>query len=138
MDYNSDKAKIEYQLLEAGYEFAPASYTLDRSGVNLFLEAVEETSRLYQATDLVPPMAVAAYAMASLAESISLPPGTIHVSQELEFLEVAKVGDTISCQAKVMKKQERGKLHLMIIGLDVLNQDQKKVISGKTSFVLPV
>jgi len=136
-DRMSQQPKVEFQQLEAGYEFPPASYSLDSSIVATYLRAIEDTSSLYQTAGLVPPMAVAAYAMTTLSDSISLPPGTIHVSQELEFMSVVNVGDTITCSARVIRKQDRGRLRLMTVALDVLNQDQKKVLSGKTSFVLP-
>ena len=129
--------KIEYSQLEVGYEFSPSNYKLDSSIVATYLKAVEDTSRLYQDTKLVPPMAVAAYAMAALSEGISLPPGSIHASQELEFLDIVNVEDTIICNAKVIRKQDRGRLHLMTVVLNVFNQNQKKVLMGKTSFVLP-
>jgi len=129
--------KVEYSQLEAGYEFPPSSYKLDSSMVAMYLKAVEDTSSLYQDTELVPPMAVAAYAMAALSESISLPSGTIHVSQELEFIDTVSIKDTITSYAKVSRKQSRGKFHLLTIELNVFNQRQKAVLAGKTSFILP-
>jgi len=99
--------------------------------------AVEDTSCLYQDTKLVPPMAIAAYAMAALSQDISLPPGVIHVSQELEFISTVSVNDSLTSYAKVGRKQSRGKLHLLAISLDVLNQNQEAVLTGKTTFILP-
>ena len=129
--------KLEYHQIEVGYEFPPTSYKLDSSMVSTYLEAVEETSRLFQDTELVPPMAIAAYAMAALSEGISLPPGAIHITQEIEFMDAVSVRDTITCHARVSRKQNRGKLHLMTIDLDVFNQNQKAVLAGKVGFVLP-
>ena len=132
-----EQPKIEFRQVRAGYEFPPASYQLSAPMVATYLKAVEETSQLYQDTRLVPPTAVAAYAMATLSGHISLPPGTIHVSQELEFIGTVSVGDTITCRARVGRKQARGRLHLMTIYLSVVNQNQETVLAGKTSFVLP-
>jgi acyl dehydratase len=132
-----EQAKVEFSQLEAGFEFPPASYQLSAPAVATYLKAVGETSQLYQDTGLVPPTALAAYAMATLSGRISLPPGTIHVSQELEFLDTVNVGDTITCQAKVGRKQERGRLHLMTVYLNVFDQNRQAVLAGKTSFVLP-
>jgi len=129
--------KVEYSQLEAGYEFPPSSYKLDSSMVAMYLKAVEDTSSLYQDTELVPPMAIAAYAIAALSESISLPSGTIHVSQELEFIDTVSINDTLISYAKVSRKQSRGKFHLLTIELNVFNQRQKAVLAGKTSFILP-
>lgn len=133
----SKQDEIEYRQLQPGYEFPASSHKLDSSIVAAYLNAVEETSPLYRNTKLVPPMAVAAYAMASLSERLSLPPGSLHVSQELEFVDTVNVGDTITCRARVIQNKKRGRLHLMVINFDVFHQSQKKVLAGKTSFVLP-
>ena len=133
----AEEQKIQYSQLEAGYEFSPSSYKLDASVVSTYLKAVEDTSRLYQDTKLVPPMAIAAYAMAALSKSISLPPGAIHVSQEFEFIDTVSVDDSLISYARVSRKQSRGKFHLLAIDLNVFNQNQKAVLAGKTSFILP-
>ena len=133
----SEKQKIKYSQLEAGYEFPPSSYKLDTSIVSTYLKAVEDTSRLYQDTEFVPPMVVAAYAMAALSQGICLPPGAIHVSQELEFIGTVSVNESLISCARVSRKQSRGKFHLLAIDLNVFNQNQKVVLAGKTSFILP-
>lgn len=129
--------KIEFSQLEIGYKFPPSSYKLDSLTVATYLKAVEDTSRLYQDTELVPPLAVAAYAMKALSEGISLPPGAIHISQELEFIDTVSINDTLTSYATVSRKQSRGKFHLLAIDLNVSNQRQKAVLAGKTSFMLP-
>lgn len=132
-----EKQGIEYSQLEAGYEFSPSSYQLDSSIVATYLQAVEDTSGLYQDNALMPPMVIAAYAMASLSETICLPSGTIHVSQEFEFMGAASTRDTFTSYARVIRKQSRGKFHLLIVNFNVVNQNQKTVLTGKTSFILP-
>ena len=132
-----EKQKVEYSQLEAGFEFPPSSYKLDSTMVATYLKAVEETSELYQDTSLVPPMAIAAHAMAALSEGICLPPGTIHVSQEFEFLDTASIDDTFTSYARVGKKQSRGKFNLLVVDLNVTDQALKAVLTGKTSFILP-
>ncbi|MBI2979561.1 MAG: MaoC family dehydratase N-terminal domain-containing protein [Chloroflexi bacterium] len=129
--------KLEYNQLETGYDFPPSSYQLDSAVVVAYLEAVGETSRLYRDSGLVPPLAVAARAMAALSDGMRLPPGTIHVSQELEFLSAVNVKDTLTSRARVSRKQSRGKFHMLNIDLNVFNQKQQAVLSGKTSFILP-
>ena len=129
--------KVGYSQLEVGYQFPPSSYKLDSSIVATYLKAIEETGSLYQDSELVPPMAVAAYAMAVLSESISLPPGTIHVSQEFEFIDTVTTKDTVTSYATVNRRQDRGRLHLLTVDLNVFNQDRQKIAAGKTGFVLP-
>ena len=131
------RQKVEYRQLEIGYEFPPVSYRLYSTVVSTYLKAIKNTSELYQGTELVPPMAVATCAMRALLEGLTIPDGAIHVSQELEFMDTARVGDTIVCHARVSRKQDRGRLHLLSIDLSVFNQAQQQVLAGQTGFVLP-
>ncbi len=132
-----NQSKVEYSQLEVGYEFPPAHYQLDASTVSAYLQAVEETHQLFQGSALVPPMAVAALTMASLSEHLTFPAGAIHVSQDFEFTDTVTTGDTLTSHASVARKQDRGKLHLLAIDLNVNNLEGKTVLTGKTSFVLP-
>ena len=75
--------KIGYTQLETVYEFPPITYKLDSSVISTYLEAVENVNHLYEDTNLVPPMAIAASALAALSRCMYLPPGAIHVSQKL-------------------------------------------------------
>ncbi|MEE8414623.1 MAG: MaoC family dehydratase N-terminal domain-containing protein [Dehalococcoidales bacterium] len=134
----NDQTEIDYSQIEAGYEFPPGNYKLDASTVSIFLKAVEDTSPLYQDTGLVPPMAVAASAMATLSRTISLPPGSIHISQELEFIDMVSLDDSLTSYARISRTQRRGKLHLLTVDIDVRNQHRKTVLTGKTSFILPL
>jgi len=126
-----------YSQLAAGYEFPPGNFRLDAEKVALFLKAVEDESYPYQDNTLVPPMAVAALAMATLSNTISLPPGSIHVSQELGFVAAVSQDDSLTSYAKISRAQKRGKLHLIAVDLNVRNQNQQIVLTGKTSFILP-
>lgn len=130
-------AKMEYGQLVVGDEFPPASYRLDSKAVATYLKAVGETSPLYQGTELVPPTAVAAYALKVLTDRICLPSGAVHVAQELEFLGTVSTGDTLTCHARVTRKHNRGKIHLLTVSFSVLNQGQAEILCGRTSFVLP-
>ena len=129
--------KIEYSRLETGYEFTPSFYQLDASVISNYLEAVEDTSYPYENNKVVPPMAIAASAMAVLSHSICLPAGTIHISQELEFRSEARIGDDLTGYARVNRKWSRGRFHFLDVELNVCNDNQKTVLTGKTSFILP-
>lgn len=122
----------------------PATYNLDAEIISKYLEAVDESSSLYWHSDnaqvltgLVPPMAITTYAMMMLLQRLSLPPGSIHVTQEIECLKAIEVGTRITCQAKVSQKWKRSKFHLLTIDLSILDQNKELVQSGKAGFILP-
>ena len=129
---------LSFDQLVAGYEFPPISYELNASIISKYLEAVGRRSGQHPpAPEFVPPLAIAAYVMTALSKSLVLPPGSIHASQELEFFKLVPIGTTINCQGRVAQKLNRGKLHLLTIELNALNQDKEKVLSGKATLVLP-
>ncbi len=130
--------KIGYQDLREGQEFPPAAFQVDPLTVADYLKAVEENNSLYENTGLVPPMAVAALSLKALINAISMPPGTVHVSQEFEFMANVRTGDALTGHAIVSRVQERGKLHLINVDTSVLNQESKPVLRGKTGFILPL
>ncbi len=127
----------EYSQLEAGYEFPPGNFKLDAETVARYLKATDDSSPFFSDGRLAPPMAAAALALASLSNTISLPPGTIHVSQELGFSAALKVGDELTSYAKVSRVQKRAKLHIIGVDFDVRSADGRTVLTGVTSFLLP-
>jgi hypothetical protein len=133
----TESVKIDYYQLTVGFEFPPQSYTMDAGLVALYLEATRDSLELYRSGGLVPPMAVTAYAMTALSRAVTLPSGTIHVSQELDFLKAVKIGDAITCRSKVSRKVDRAGMRLMNIDISVSNQNTETVLTGKVGFILP-
>jgi hypothetical protein len=131
------KQKIDYSELTTGYEFPQTSFRVDTSMIVSYLTAIDDTTSFYQDTNLVPPMALVALAMAELSKSISLPEGAIHVSQELEFLNTVSPKDLITSHAKVSRKQKSGRFHLLTIDLHLRSQNNVEVLFGQTEFILP-
>lgn len=130
--------KTDYGELITGYEFAPVGFRPDGEMVTAYLSAIEGDKRIYEEDKLVPPMAIAALAMAAMAAGMSLPPGTIHVSQEFQFLSTVSINEALTSYARVNRKIERGKFHMLTVGINVLNQKQITVMTGETSFILPL
>jgi len=141
---SNNHPQVQYDQMDTGYEFPPASYNLDAEIISKYLEAAGESSSLYWQSEnhqalsgLVPPMAITTYVMTMLMQKISLPPGSIHVSQEIEFLKATEVGTRITCHAKVSQKWQRSKFHLLTIDLNVFDQNKELVQTGKVGFILP-
>jgi len=126
-----------YEELVPGYEFPPARYELPSSLISEYLKAVDNPSELKIFEEFVPPLAVGACALAAMSESLSLPPGSIHASQEFEFFQLVPVGATIHCHAKVARKLSRGKMRMLVLEIDVFDESKEKVQSGKATVMLP-
>jgi acyl dehydratase len=70
-------------------------------------------------------------------ESISLPDGSIHISQEFEFRGLMVVGDTITCQTEVVGKQERGQIRLLTLAMSIFNSGGTEVLTGRIMLTVP-
>lgn len=125
---------ISYEELTPGYKFPPATYELSASFVSKYLKAVDATG-----DGFVPPLAIAACAIAAMANSIPVPPGTvaIHASQDLEFYKPVPVGASIECQIGVAQKIARGKMGMLVLELEIFDEGKEKVQAGKATIALP-
>jgi len=127
---------ISFEELAVGYEFPATNYELSKPLIAKYLEAVGG-QQYFLTSGVVPPLAIAAYAMTALSQSFSVPPGSIHASQEFEFLKLVPIGSTVSCGGKIVQKVQRGRLYLLVLEINALNQDKEKVLSGKATIAVP-
>ncbi|MDP3064267.1 MAG: MaoC family dehydratase [Chloroflexota bacterium] len=127
--------------LGKGHQFPPTSFVLDDEAVARYLTAVEDEAlpRLTQAAGLawVPPMAVAALALRSLMEELSLPAGSIHASQELEFQRPLTAGEALTCRAWVAHRSQRGEWWLLAVELEVQDEAGQPVLAGRSTLMIP-
>jgi acyl dehydratase len=119
-----------------GHEFPSVSYELSEPVITKYLDAVGE-SRDFLVSGVVPPLAIAACAITALSNSFAVPPGTIHAAQELEFLKVVPIGSVIKCGGRIANKLERGRLNLISIEINAIDQDEEKVLNGKATIAVP-
>ncbi len=130
--------KIDYETLTTGYEFEPSGFSIDGKTATKYLDAVDSNKDIYEKNNTVPPMAIAALAMTAMAEGLSMPPGAIHVSQDIRFLNPVGINENLTSYARVNRVVKRGKIHMLNVGINVVNEKNISVLSEETSFILPL
>jgi len=133
----AERDQIDYRQMEAGFEFPPARYRVDSSAVGAYLATVEEDSSLYADSELVPPMAIAAQALAAMSKAVTFPAGSVHVSQVVEFTGTVSTEDTITSRARVGRAQKRGRFHLLSMEIIASKDNGEVAFRGRTDFILP-
>jgi acyl dehydratase len=103
-----------------------------------YLDAVNGDKIIYEKDNIVPPMSIAALAMTAMAEGLSMPPGAVHVSQDIRFVNTVSIDEELTSFARVNRIVKRGKIHMLSIGINVVNDENIPVLEGETSFILPV
>jgi len=129
------------EALEKGYQFGATSFVLDEEAVARYLEAVEDEAlpRLAEAEGKawVPPMAVAALALRSLMEEMALPAGSIHASQELEFVRAVEAGERITCRAWLSHRSQRGGWWVLVVEMEGGDEAGRPVLAGRSTVMVP-
>src|SRR5689334_8532632 len=97
--------------LPAGHEFTPVEFTIGEAALSAYLAAVGDAQSLYGlcgprtgGAPLVPPWAVAAFALRSLAGTLALEPGAIHGGQDYEFRRPVRAGEPLRATSRVANK----------------------------------
>ena len=129
------------EALEKGHQFSATSFVLDEEAVACYVEAVEDEAlpRLAQAEGKawVPPMAVAALALRSLIEEMTLPAGSIHASQELEFVRAVETGERITCRAWLGHRSQRGGWWVLAVEMEGADESGQTVLAGRLTVMVP-
>ena len=123
--------------LAKGHELPPSAFELSPEWVREYVAAVEDEAIGLLGPDLVPPMAVAALAVRALLDRAALPPGAVHIGQEMTFRRAVRVGERLSASATVVSRGERQGWLLMGIDLSV-NGEGGPVMEGRATLTMPV
>ena len=123
--------------LARGHELPPSAFELSPEWVREYVAAVEDEAIGLLGPELVPPMAVAALAVRALLERASLPPGAVHIGQEIAFRWAARVGERLSAAARIVSRGERQGWVLMGIELSVEGEGGP-VMEGRATLTMPV
>ncbi len=123
--------------ITVGQELEEVHFNLDSSMVREYLSVVGDGSELYQDADLVPPTAIAALGVRTLLGGLALPPGAIHVAQELETHRVAIAGQRLSCRARVAQSSQRRDGRFLVLEFTVADDQGQPILNGRTTLILP-
>ena len=123
--------------LAKGHELPASAFEFTPEWVREYTAAVEDEAIGPLGPDLVPPMAVAALAVRALLERAALPPGAVHIGQEMTFRRAVRVGEKLSASARIVSRGERQGWLLMGVDLSV-NGDGGPVMEGRATLTMPV
>lgn len=122
--------------LPRGHVFPPAPVSLTPDAVAAYVAATQDESA-YAASGAVPPLAVAARALRRLLEACSLPPGSLHTGQELEFHAAVRPGEELTMTGAVAQRSERAGMAIVVVEFTVSRADGAPVVTGRTTVMAP-
>ncbi len=123
--------------LPKGHQLPPLAFELSPQWVRQYVAAVEDGAIGALDGEFVPPMAVVALGARALFEGAALPPGAVHLGQEIEFVRPVRRGGRLSASARVVSRGERQGWVLMGIEMKVDSQDGEPVMKGRATLTMP-
>jgi hypothetical protein len=121
----------QYQEIAAGYRYPVSIFKLEAGAVSDYLRATGDNQPFFTNLLQVPPLLVAARALAELARGMHSPAGTVHTTQDLEFRGIVRTSENLTLQAGVENRMDRGELHMLTTGFSVLNNRGETVLAGR-------
>jgi hypothetical protein len=118
--------------LAAGHVFEPMNIVLDAARCRAYRDATGDANAVYAEQRAVPPLAVAAFALGALLESVGLPPGTLHANESLQAHAVVPEGATIECRARVAQRSQRGGWVVTVLESDLMLEGASAVFARAT------
>jgi hypothetical protein len=120
----------------AGHIFAPIVIAADAGRTRAYREATGDSNPIYDAEDVVPPLALAAFALGALLNDVGLPPGTLHVNEAVEFRAAVPVGASIECRARLAQRSQRAGMIVSAIESELL-VDGDIVLTARATVFCP-
>ena len=134
---------IDYAALAKGQKVSSQIYLLDLETVSQYIDAVGSSRERWaisgdNESGMVPPMAIAALSLRGVVNDLAIPGGTLHTGQELEFISPVSVGETLECNAIILQNSLRSEWRFLVVNISVLCAKGRKVMTGKSTIMLPV
>jgi acyl dehydratase len=120
-----------------GEDIYLGKWVVDRTYLEEYLSASEDNLPLYEEIGAAPPMALGARAVGSLVRELSLPPGTLHASQELDCHRMVRLGEEVSCTARLSRPVKRRGWLFVTASFTIYGADGELVLTGRSAVSLP-
>lgn len=129
-------SSMELGLLVRGQVLSDEELVISQDEVEDYLGAIRDTTKEYTSHQIVPPLALVAFALAQVMRMLSLPAGTIHTGQEANFSNGIKIGDLVRCKIEVEQNSARNGFRFLKLGLSVFD-GKGDGIRAITSLAIP-
>ncbi len=130
--------KRDLQHLSPGNTLLTSFLSFTWKEIEEYLAAVEDHQTLYWERQVVPPMALATRAIRELLSHLSLPPGSVHIAQDVEFVVPCSFGTALTLEGQLIQNTVRGPMRFLGITFEVRDSQGTAVLRGKSTVLVPV
>jgi acyl dehydratase len=119
-------------------EIQLGGWTVSEESARRYLAAVGDAQPAYFNYRLIPPLALSAFALSALLESLDPAPGAVHSLQEVTTVRTVGFGERITGVARLERPRQRGGLEFTTASYVLTNSAGATVQTGKTTVLIPV
>ena len=123
--------------LPAGHAFQPLSFKIDAARARSYREAAGDATPAYDEAGFVPPLAVAAFALGALLESVGLPAGSLHASESVTFVEPVAPDARAVCRASLAQRSQRSGWIVSVLDSEI-EVDGRTALRTRATVLSPV
>ena len=98
-----------------------------------YVAATGDDLALYEEAQVAPSLAVAAFALGALLESVSLPAGSLHTSENVRFKAPVPIDAQVECRAVLAQRSVRGGYVVSVLESEIAAQGNIALTARATS-----
>lgn len=122
-------SSINVATLPRGFQFPSIDFQVSAADCRRYGKAVEAAGE-------GPALALAAFALRRLLTAIELPAGSLHASQDVEFLAPASLEAPLTMRARLAQRSERAGMVAAVIEFDVEDAGGL-LLRGRSTVLVP-
>jgi hypothetical protein len=126
---------MDLNALQPGHVLVDEPLAVPADVCAAYRDAVEDCVELHVRERIVPSMAAAALALSAILRAIELPAGTVHTSQEVEFVSAIAEGAGLHTKATVMQNSVRRGTRFLALDF-VVSDSEAVAVRGRTSLAV--
>lgn len=123
--------------LPVGHVFDSVAIKIEPKRVEGYIQATGDTQSFYQDAGLVPPLAVVAFALGNLLETVGLSSGSLHVNESVDFFGAVNIGDSVEYHARLAQRSQRSGWIVSVLETEV-SIEGRTVSTAKATVMSPV
>lgn len=106
--------------------------------MDAYLDAVGDTATRASLSGDVPPVAAAAFALRALLAVFDLPEGSVHTSEEVEYVRPVRIDEPLRCESAVAQASDRQGYRFATIEQRLVDTAGQPIMIARSSIMSPL
>jgi acyl dehydratase len=129
---------LDLDKLPIGHSLPATERKVTQQMVLTYLNAVGDHSPVYESGEWVPPTALSALTVRFMLETMGLPPGTLHASQEIKICRPVTTNSKILYEVKVAQNTIRQPWRFLVLDVMAREKGGPTLMLSRCTLLVPM